>query len=229
MKLTFLGTGAAYYPVLGSTSAFFTADDILYLIDCGETTFARLFEKIELYKASEVYVLLTHIHADHFGSLGSFTSYCKNVLEKKVTIVSPDENVVKVLAMTGLTLQDYTYDNDFTKTFPGNIKITPVDVIHDPSMGCYGFYLDDGQEIIYYGGDSCGMPDGLMEKIKDGTVSVAYQEVTYETKFSAGHTCLEQLCQLVPEELRDKFVCMHFGSDFLDLVESCGFEIAKAE
>lgn len=229
MELTFLGTGAAYYPVLGSTSAYFKAADTLYLIDCGETTFASLFDRIELYQANDVVVILTHIHSDHFGSLGSFTSYCKNILGKKVTILTPDENVVKVLAMTGLTLQDYTYDNNFEKTFSGNIRITPVEVIHDPCMGCYGYYFDDGNEVIYYGGDSCGMPDGLLEKIKDGSVSVAYQEVTYETKMSAGHTCLEQLCQLVPEEFRDKFVCMHFGGDYVDLVSSCGFGVAKAE
>lgn len=229
MELTFLGTGAAYYPVLGSTSAFFKNSEALFLIDCGETTFARLFDRIELDEANEVFVLLTHIHADHFGSLGSFTSYCKNILGKKVTIASPDENVVKVLAMTGLTLQDYTYENDFTKIFPGNVKITPVDVIHDPCMGCYGFYIDDGNDVVYYGGDSCGMPDGLVDKLRDGSVSRAYQEVTYEMKFTPGHTCLEQLCKLVPEDLRDRVVCMHFGGDFVDLVESCGFGIARAD
>ena len=229
MKLTFLGTGGAYYPVLGSTSAFFVADKTLYLIDCGESTFAKLFDKIELYQANEVVVMLTHIHSDHFGSLGSFTSYCKNILGKKITVLTPDENVVKVLAMTGLTLEDYTYDNNFEKTFSGNIRITPVAVIHDPTMGCYGYYIDDGKEVIYYGGDSCGIPAGLLDKIKDGSVSVAYQEVNYETKMSAGHTCLDQLCQLVPGEFRDRFVCMHFGGDYMDMVSACGFGVAKAE
>lgn len=229
MKLTFLGIGAAYYPILGSTSAFFMNNEALYLIDCGETTFERLFNRKELNEAKEIYVLLTHIHADHFGSLGSFTSYCKNILQKKVTIVTPDKNVVKVLEMTGLTLKDYTYQSDFSTTFPGNIKITPVPVIHAPSMGCFAYYLDDGVETIYYGGDSCGMPEGLLDKVKSGAVKVAYQEVTYESKVTAGHTCLDQLCETVPENLRGKFVCMHFGGDFLDKVTACGFGVAKAE
>ena len=229
MKLTFLGTGAAYYPVLGSTSAFFVKENCLYLIDCGETTFARLFGREVLNTCDKVYVLISHLHADHIGSLGSFISYCKNVIRKEVTVLCPDTTLVAVLSMTGLTKDDYTYCAHFDQVFPGNIQFTPVLVKHDSSMGCYGFFIKDEDETIYYGADSCGIPDGILAQLGDGTISRAYQEVTYETHMSPSHTSLEQLIQIVPRHLRSKVVCMHFGGDYVNLVADYGFGIAIPE
>ena len=228
MKLNFLGTGAAYYPALGSTSAWFTLGGSLYLIDCGETTFSRLYSRRELSTCGSIHVLLTHLHADHFGSLGSFTSYCKNVLRKVVTIVTPDKTIARVLALTGLTAQDYTLCTDFSRPFPGGLTVTPVMVRHDPTMNCYGYYLCDGSETIYYGGDAQGMPDGVLEQLRSGALCRVYQEVTYEHGAHPGHTSLEQLCALVPENLRSRTVCMHFGGDYTGKALSCGFDVARA-
>ena len=227
MKLTFLGTGAAYYPVLGSTSAFFTLGKTLYLIDCGETTFARLFGRGELAACEEVYVLITHLHADHFGSLGSFISYCKNVLHKRVTLLTPDTTINHVMILTGLTREDYDHVSSFGGAFPGGLRITPVLVRHDASMSCYGYYLSDGTETVYYGGDACGMPEGVLAQLESGEIARVYQEVTYEAGHSPSHTSLEQLCALVPAHLRSRIIGMHFGGDFEDRVEACGFIAAR--
>ena len=88
MELKFTGIGAAYYPVLGSNCAFFEHDNCLYLIDCGESTFRAMFSRNEIYDYDNIVVLLTHLHADHIGSLGSFLSFCKNVLDKKVLLAA---------------------------------------------------------------------------------------------------------------------------------------------
>lgn len=229
MKLTFLGTGAAYYPVLGSTSAYFKIEDTLYLLDCGETTFTRLIAKRVLMACTNVFVIMTHIHADHFGSLGSLISYCKNILDIDVTILYPDPIIKQVLRLTGLTEFDYSFSDDFTVVYPGGIRITPEKVKHDLSMTCVGYYIDDANEVIYYGGDSCGIPDELVKQLDNQIVTYAYLETTYESKETSGHTSLQQLCRLIPKELRKKVVCMHFGDDFRSTVKACGFEVALSE
>ena len=229
MNLTFLGTGAAYYPVLGSTSAYFVKENCMYLIDCGETTFARLFGREVLNRCDKVHVLISHLHADHIGSLGSFISYCKNVIHKEVTVLCPDTTLVAVLSMTGLTKEDYTYCADFNRVFPGDIEVTPILVKHDSLLDCYGFFIKDEEETVYYGADSCGIPDGILSKLRDGSLARIYQEVTYETHVSPSHTSLAQLTQIVPRYLRSKVVCMHFGGDYVNLAAEYGFSVAIPE
>ncbi len=79
MQLNFLGIGAAYYPPFGSTSAYFVVQGHFYLIDCGETVFSALWNNHDLNECKDIYVLITHLHADHIGSLGSFISYSVNI------------------------------------------------------------------------------------------------------------------------------------------------------
>ena len=71
MELKFLGRGAAFYPVLGNTSAYDICDNNLFLIDCGETIFKKLFEKDIFNKINNIYIFITHTHSDHIGSLSS--------------------------------------------------------------------------------------------------------------------------------------------------------------
>ncbi len=229
MKIKFLGTGAAYYPPLGSTSAYFVAQKHLYLIDCGETVFSCLWSKDELKECEDVQVLITHLHADHIGSLGSFISYCVNVLKKAVTVITPDKTIATVLSLTGLPSDTYSLCDNFTGIFPGNIKIIPHAAIHDPSMKCYGFLLGDGKDSIYYGGDCYGIPDDILQGLQDGKIKQAFQEVTYEKGDHPGHSSLEQLCQLIPENLRPRIVCMHIGGNFGKVIEAAGFRLAQNE
>ena len=42
--ITFLGSGSAFNPLLGNTSAYFVRNNQLFLIDAGETVFRKLYE-----------------------------------------------------------------------------------------------------------------------------------------------------------------------------------------
>ena len=227
MKLNFLGTGAAYNPSLGSTSAYFMVQDHFYLIDCGETVFASLWNNKELEKCKDVNILITHLHADHIGSLGTLVSYCKNVLNKPVTLLTPDKTIVTVLSLTGVSADLYNYCGDFGNTFPGNLTIVPRTTSHVSSMHCYGYMISTDEGRIYYGGDSDSIPSEVLLGLKDGSIDLAFQEVSYQTGWHSGHTSLEQLCQIVPTELRRKVICTHFGGDFMDAVIKAGFRVAK--
>ena len=75
MKLHFFGCGSAFNPAMGNTSAWFEMDGCLFLVDCGETVYELLMKRSNLREYRQIYVLLTHLHADHVGSLGSLISY----------------------------------------------------------------------------------------------------------------------------------------------------------
>ena len=92
MELKFLGKGAAFYPVLGNTSAYFIYDKNLFLIDCGESVFKKVYEKDLFSEIDNIYVFITHTHSDHIGSLSSLILYCSHKIDIKTKIVIPKEN-----------------------------------------------------------------------------------------------------------------------------------------
>ena len=83
MDLQFLGIGAAFNPAFGNTSACFQKDGTLYLLDCGSTVFGALLERKAMQGAKRIVVLITHLHADHVGSLGTLISYCNFKVNRK--------------------------------------------------------------------------------------------------------------------------------------------------
>lgn len=229
MDIKFLGIGAAYYPAWGSNSAFFMLEDHLYLLDCGETSFQRIVSRPELAICAGVTVLVTHLHADHIGSLSTFAAYCLQVLKKKICIATPDSTLPHILSLMGVPPDCYHFQEDFSRPFPGSLTVTPLRVHHASEMECYGYFLSDGQDSVFYSGDANTLPKFAMEKLIAGEISRIYQETTYEAGTHPSHCTLEHLLGLVPEELRSRVIYMHFGADFRDAVKTAGFGIAQAE
>jgi phosphoribosyl 1,2-cyclic phosphodiesterase len=229
MDIKFLGVGAAYYPIWGSNSAFFTLKDQLYLLDCGETTFQHISARPELTDCEKITVLVTHLHADHIGSLSTFAAYCLQVLGKEVCIASPDPTLPNILSMMGVEPDIYQFQQDFSAPFPGGLTVVPVRVEHASEMACYGYFLSDGCSAVFYSGDANTLPQIALDRLRMGEISHIYQETTYETGTHSYHCSLEQLCELVPVDLRRQITCMHFGADFRAAAEAAGFRTARAE
>lgn len=228
MEIKFLGTGAAYYPALGSNSAFFTLEDQLYLLDCGETSFQRMAARPELTSCAEITVLVTHLHADHIGSLSTFAAYCLQVLDKLICIASPDATLPRILSLMGVTPDYYRLQKDFSQPFPGGLAVTPLRVQHAAEMECYGYFLSEGADSVYYSGDANTLPKIVLDRLAAGEISRVYQETTYEAGTHPSHCTLEHLRTLVPPDIRKQIVCMHFGADFQAAAESAGFRVARA-
>ena len=109
MKLNFLGKGSAFYPLYGNTGAYMRFEDELYLLDCGETAFDTLYRKEDLDRISHIYVILTHLHADHVGSLGTLISYYYCLHGIQVYVIHPEPTVVQLLTLEGITPEGYCY------------------------------------------------------------------------------------------------------------------------
>ena len=89
MNLIFLGRGAAFNPTEGNTSAYWIDNKTLFLIDVGETVFQKIMKENILENVEDIYIMITHTHSDHIGSIGSLASFCYYQLQKKIKIIIP--------------------------------------------------------------------------------------------------------------------------------------------
>ena len=117
MKLHFFGCGSAFNPAMGNTSAWFEMDGCLFLVDCGETVYELLMKRSDLREYRQIYVLLTHLHADHVGSLGSLISYNYCILGRKICVIHPRATVVELLRLMGIKDEFTIITRNFRRTW----------------------------------------------------------------------------------------------------------------
>lgn len=229
MKLRFLGTGAAFNPSMGNTNAMFRHGEDLFLIDCGEQAFTKLLQAGTLTAAGgRIVVLLTHMHADHCGSLGTLCLYAATVLGRPITIVHPNEDVRALLALMGAAEQQYTllaqYDDD-------GIRAVPHPVQHVPAIPSYAYVLSDEEETIYYSGDTGVASLKMLESLRTGAYAHAYLDTNLydEPLKRVAHIPFSDLLWLVEKPLRRRITLMHFNRDFSALAEQEGFLCARTD
>lgn len=227
MKLHFFGCGSAFNPAMGNTAAWFERDGCLFLLDCGETVYELLMRRSDLREYRQIYVLLTHLHADHVGSLGSLISYNYCVLERKIWVVHPRDTVVQLLRLMGIKDDFYEYSQEMPEQ-AGDIRVRPVPVVHVDNMDCFGYLLEaDGQQI-YYSGDSACLPECIGRMLAAGDLAAVYHDTSLHDSPQPSHCFVGRLEQAVPREFRHKVYCMHLDGECRDILEAKGFRVAEA-
>lgn len=223
MELQFLGFGAAYYPVFGNTAAYFTWQQDFYLIDCGEDVFGKIYQLPEYWNASRIFVILTHMHSDHVGSLGSLISYTEHFYQKQVVVLYPDGALQQYLKLSGIGKEHYRQITDGVQE--EGILIEPVPVYHDPSMGCYGYFITAGEKRIYYSGDSQVIATDIVHQLLEGKLYRLYVDTAKHAPVSSGHGNYEALKARIPMEYRGQVTCMHLDCDFRKEILAEGFRV----
>lgn len=142
MNLRFFGKGAAFCPSFGNCNAYFEKDGDLFFLDFGESTFEKAVRLLDLTTYGHIYVLITHLHADHVGSLASLISYTACVLNRKVMVIHPEETILQLLSLEGISRDFYTYAKHLPAECP--VEATPIPVQHALDMKCYGYEVCDG-------------------------------------------------------------------------------------
>ncbi|MCI5956632.1 MAG: MBL fold metallo-hydrolase [Clostridiales bacterium] len=222
-ELKFLGYGAAFYPVLGNTNAFFEAEGDLFFLDFGEAAYEKVVRCFDLKKYRHIYVILTHLHADHSGSLASLLSYTHCVLGVEVNVVHPLETVVELLKLQGISPKFYRYMPTLPDSCP--VAITPYDVPHATDMRAFGYVLSAGGEAVYYSGDAADVPEPVLSAFLAGKIARLYQDTARNP--SSSHCLYTHLEEIIPMESRPRVFCMHLDGDYEQMLKEHGFSVVQ--
>lgn len=222
--LSFVGIGAGFSPELANTSAYFVLENRLVILDCGETVFASLYKKGLLHQYPQIAVLLTHLHADHAGSLAALTSYCKLELGKTVDVVHPEtQNVQTLHKLMGVEEAEYRLHASVPSNFGFQCAFIPVK--HATNMNCYGLLLYTGTFHVWYSGDAAEVPASVLQEFRTGGIQRIYQDTTLES--SNFHASLSYLCATFSPQERERVFAMHLRPHEFDPVQAEGFRLAK--
>ena len=221
--LQFFGCGAAFCPAMGNTNAWFAEGSTLWLLDCGESTFEKAVRFVHPEQYDKICVLLTHLHADHCGSLASFCSYMFYKFSKRVRVVHPSEDVVALLTLQATGRDVYEY---FPQLPAGeSISCTFLPVKHAAGMAAFGCLLSDEDETIYYSGDAAEPPDAVREDFLSGKISRIYHDTASHP--SSFHCWYQLLADAIPPERRKDVYCMHLDGDYASTLTELGFSVVR--
>ncbi|MFB5758900.1 MBL fold metallo-hydrolase [Paenibacillus medicaginis] len=234
----FIGTGSAFNTRLGNNGAFIKKDNILFMIDCGSSTFERIVKNNLLEGVERVIVLITHTHPDHIGSLGDLAFYTyyniKPMFEKKLVVFSHYDHVLGHL-LNGMGVTEDVYDlvqfdkgggyhlEDF------HILFDTVKVDHVQELSCFGYIIEYEGETSYYSGDSYMIPDNIIDLHKQGKFDYFYQDVSSADYDGNVHLSLKKLSELIESQYRDNVFCMHLDGGFVsENAYQLGFNVVES-
>lgn len=236
----FIRTGSAFNTKLGNNGAFIKKNKLLFMIDCGSTTYTRINESNLLEDVEHIYVLMTHTHPDHIGSLGDliFHGYYSmgEMFKPSVTVIAPaqlSQNITKVLEGMGVPKNTYY---DYLITTKGeinrsnfNIKFEVVLVTHMEGMISFAYVFYYEGKRVYYSGDSNEISGLILESLNFGEFDLFYQDTSKLDYDGNVHLSLNKLTDLVDESVRDKVYCMHLDKSFdIEEAKKLGFNVVKS-
>ncbi len=220
--LKFIGTGSAFNTEMGNTSAFIKQDDTLLLIDCGETAFARMKQLNIFDEVSKVFIIITHMHSDHVGSLGSLIAYLNIYKDIVPTLVITNEDSAEAqedtlrnyLSILGVDEEDYdfSYADMLEDVLDGLKRVELVEIKHSSKITSYAVELYFEDKTIYYTGDTIDKEYLTLVSRSLKTNDLVYTDCTNRDYKNRIHVTLDELAEIFNENQREQVYCMHFDS-----------------
>ncbi|MEM9897294.1 MAG: MBL fold metallo-hydrolase [Bacteroidota bacterium] len=201
MDVKFLGTGGAFNFEYGNSAAWIKINQLHILLDCGHTVYPVLRDKNLIDKID--YILITHLHDDHVGSL------CSTILHhtygmnppRKAKLLIPDQkfdDIMKKFLVYGLnTPEDYVEFHSLDEV--EGIQAIDTFGLHVKDVQSYGYIFEDEDEVVLFSGD-LGHPTLIVEharKIKNKPVRI-FHEMSFE-QTDGVHVYYEDLFPVVGE------------------------------
>lgn len=167
MKLTFLGNESGFG--VHHTNAHFYDDGNLVFIDLSMSNIEKA-KKLISTVSKNIYIVITHMHDDHFSGVTLFSQFCFYVNGISPHIVVPEELMEDILTefkIKGMgegvaaicSLSEYS--------FPWMKKVIPT--THAPELDgkCFGYeFLVNGVKVVYTG--DTNTLDDFMPFVKPG-------------------------------------------------------------
>ncbi|MFB9863784.1 MBL fold metallo-hydrolase [Rufibacter immobilis] len=200
MKFTFLGTGGAFDVAYGNSAALVEFKGHTLLLDCGFTVYPTLREH-QLTRGID-YILLTHLHNDHTGSLANVLLHCHYFNTNcRPTILYPDDDFRDELyEFLRLQLQKPEKYAEFMplSELPG---ITALDTygLHAERLQTYAYIFEDHGERLVYSGD-IGQPEALFAYLRGmpPKATTVFHDITFSEQNTA-HTYYKKLIPLAQD------------------------------
>lgn len=231
--LKFIGTGSAFNTELGNNSAYIKDKESLMIIDCGGMTFHRIQQLKLLDNMRAVYVVITHMHPDHIGSLGEVIFYCYYLLGFKATIVFPEERLIRTfLTLSGVTEEMYHLQTgnqiEIKSSQLGQISLSFMKNSHVETLPAYSFIMKGPRGSYYYSGDSNKLPGHIIQLLEEGKIDRIYQDTCGIEYEGNAHLPLTKLAKMIKEAYRHSVWCMHLDTHIkIEDIEALGFNYAK--
>lgn len=231
MELEFLDLGSAWNTTLNNTSAYLKKGNKMLLIDCGETVARTIISNKLLEDINQLYILVTHTHSDHIGSIGTLLFYSK--YNKKIDnyIVVPDDVLFKKNIKDYLRIVDIDNEIEFINKDCFIKQFNFEDLVflkanHVLSLPCYSFIIKEKNKMIYYSGDNSNI-DLIVDILKNEDAKI-YTEISNNPNLSNEHLYLKNLKQKVNQKDKKRIYLMHID-EFLsiDELENMGYNIPK--
>ncbi|MEG1146016.1 MAG: hypothetical protein RSE21_01130 [Bacilli bacterium] len=230
INLHFTGCGAMFEPHYGNTSATFKDGSNLFIIDCGTDVANSLILNKIINENLNFYLLITHTHCDHIGSIGVLAQYIYYKLGKTLNIVTSNKmkyikNIKNILDGMLVEKECYKFINEeeldnknisfnkirYVETYHGEKYIKSTSII---------IYSDNGN--ILYTGD-INNSDIIKKFIKENNnIDKIYTDSCYNE--SKVHVSINELSKEIPKNIKNKVYCMHFDDiKLIDAIKKNGF------
>lgn len=194
-KLKFIGTGGIFDYEIGNSSMIININQSNILVDCGYTVYAMLEER-NLIKEID-YILITHLHGDHIGSIHPLILSLVNKYKKKVKILYPTNTFLRQLKEY---LKFFLIDVEHYIKFVDICELNDIGFInttnfHINGMESYAYYFKFRESLIYFSGDL-----GKLEITENFLNSISYLNIVvfHEVSFKEGsaHVYYKDLMRL---------------------------------
>lgn len=233
MKLNFLGIGSAWNINEDNTLAYIKKDDKMILIDCGESITRKIIANDILSGIKELYILISHTHSDHVGSLGTLLFYSKYNKQIANKIVLPKDecftaNLKEYLRLVDITTEvEFVDFSDLISAF-NLIKFDILKATHVKTLPCYCFVLEDEEGLVYYSTDNSNV-DYIKHYLQYPNSKI-YTEICDSNEMQEEHLSIGLLEQSISSTEKKRIYLMHIN-EMLNVSELLkkGYNIPKIE
>jgi len=152
-KFKFIGTGGIFDTQIGNSAAIVELDSGKLLLDCGYTVYGALKEKALVDEIK--YLLITHLHGDHVGSIHPLILQNTKKRKEKIKVLYPTEDFRNVLNeyFSFFLVEPNNYIEYISiEKFP-EIGFIDTKNLHFNEFQTFAYYFHFQEEFIYYSGD----------------------------------------------------------------------------
>ena len=237
IQVQFLGSGDAF----GSggrlqTCIYVQTSTSKFLLDFGSSGLIS-FRRWEVSPAEIDTILVTHLHADHFGGIPIFLIDAQHVSrrEKPLVIAGPPSTENRIqqaqeIMYPGSSKVRYQFPLKFIelgegrKTQIDQLKVTPYEVVHSSGAPAYAIKVETEGKIITYSGDTAWC-DSLIEATQNADLFIC--EANYFQKKVKYHMDYRTLMRHRSKIRCKRMILTHMGEEMLERVGDIEIEMAE--